>query len=96
MVVTTLMGLVNMYYPCGMYRPVPREGPRTSKFYRNMAMVGCTRLVYDTIRYNIYFGPVYKVVNITEKNKFQCSDTRMKSTGHTVPKSLNCRVYNRL
>ncbi|KAE8743291.1 hypothetical protein FOCC_FOCC011120 [Frankliniella occidentalis] len=44
MFMTTLCGCVQMYYPCGMYKPVQRL-VRPPGFYRHMVLVGCTRFV---------------------------------------------------
>ncbi|KAJ1522933.1 hypothetical protein ONE63_002072 [Megalurothrips usitatus] len=44
MFMTTLCGCIQMYYPCGMYKPVQRL-VRPPGFYRHMVLVGCTRFV---------------------------------------------------
>lgn len=48
MLMTTVMGFVNMYFPMGMYKPIKREGGvKPPNFYRNMIVVGSTRLAIN-------------------------------------------------
>lgn len=42
MLMTTTCGFIQLYYPCGMYKPAPRL-LRPPGFYRHMVLVGCTR-----------------------------------------------------
>nr|CAD7442412.1 unnamed protein product [Timema bartmani] len=42
MLMTTICGFIQMYYPCGMYKPTSRL-VRPPGFYRHMMLVGCTR-----------------------------------------------------
>ncbi|XP_021930523.1 solute carrier family 35 member E2B-like isoform X2 [Zootermopsis nevadensis] len=42
MLMTTVCGFVQMYLPCGMYKPTQRL-MRPPGFYRHMMLVGCTR-----------------------------------------------------
>ncbi|BFZ23817.1 hypothetical protein BsWGS_26856 [Bradybaena similaris] len=42
MVMTTVLGFVQMYLPLGMYTPVNREG-KPPRFWRNMVLVGAMR-----------------------------------------------------
>lgn len=42
MLMTTICGFIQMYFPCGMYKPTQRL-MRPPGFYRHMMLVGCTR-----------------------------------------------------
>ncbi|RZF32103.1 hypothetical protein LSTR_LSTR003966 [Laodelphax striatellus] len=42
MLMTTICGFIQMYFPCGMYKPTQRHS-RPSGFYKHMLFVGCTR-----------------------------------------------------
>ncbi|XP_049944589.1 solute carrier family 35 member E2A-like isoform X1 [Schistocerca serialis cubense] len=42
MLMTATCGFVQMYFPCGMYKPAPRMA-RPPGFYCHMLLVGCTR-----------------------------------------------------
>ncbi|KAG8230340.1 hypothetical protein J437_LFUL000611 [Ladona fulva] len=42
MLMTTTCGFIQMYIPCGMYKPIKRLS-RPPGFYRHMILVGCTR-----------------------------------------------------
>ncbi|KAL1116681.1 hypothetical protein AAG570_005153 [Ranatra chinensis] len=42
MLMTGVCGFIQLYFPCGMYRPSPRLS-RPPGFYRHMLLVGCTR-----------------------------------------------------
>jgi solute carrier family 35 protein E2 len=42
MLMTTVCGFIQMYFPCGMYKPTQRL-MRPPGFYRHMMLVGCTR-----------------------------------------------------
>lgn len=42
MLMTTVCGFIQMYFPCGMYKPTQRL-MRPPGFYRHMVLVGCTR-----------------------------------------------------
>ncbi|CAG0914182.1 unnamed protein product [Notodromas monacha] len=44
MLMTTALGCLQMYFPCGMYTPVKRKG-KPAKFWRNMLLVGSTRFM---------------------------------------------------
>lgn len=44
MLMTTACGFVQMYFPCGMYKPSQRLN-KPPGFFRHMVLVGCTRLV---------------------------------------------------
>lgn len=39
---TAICGLIQMYFPCGMYKASPRL-MRPPGFYKHMTLVGCTR-----------------------------------------------------
>lgn len=42
MLMTAICGLIQMYFPCGMYKASPRL-MRPPGFYKHMTLVGCTR-----------------------------------------------------
>lgn len=42
MLITTVCGFIQMYFPCGMYKARPRL-MRPAGFYKHMILVGCTR-----------------------------------------------------
>ncbi|CAK9815965.1 Solute carrier family 35 member E2A [Anthophora quadrimaculata] len=42
MLMTTICGFIQMYFPCGMYKPRPRL-MKPPGFYKHMILVGCTR-----------------------------------------------------
>jgi len=42
MLMTAICGLIQMYFPCGMYKANPRL-MRPPGFYKHMTLVGCTR-----------------------------------------------------
>ncbi|XP_076478432.1 solute carrier family 35 member E2A isoform X2 [Bombus vancouverensis nearcticus] len=42
MLMTTICGFIQMYFPCGMYKTRPRL-MRPAGFYKHMILVGCTR-----------------------------------------------------
>lgn len=42
MLMTTVCGFIQMYFPCGMYKTRPRL-MRPAGFYKHMILVGCTR-----------------------------------------------------
>ena len=42
MLMTTICGFIQMYFPCGMYKARPRL-MRPAGFYKHMILVGCTR-----------------------------------------------------
>jgi solute carrier family 35 protein E2 len=42
MLMTTVCGFIQMYLPCGMYKPTQRL-VRPPGFFRHMMLVGCTR-----------------------------------------------------
>ncbi|XP_018329805.1 solute carrier family 35 member E2-like [Agrilus planipennis] len=44
MLMTTACGFIQMYIPCGMYKPFQRLN-RPPGFYRHMILVGCTRFL---------------------------------------------------
>ncbi|CAB3373600.1 Hypothetical predicted protein [Cloeon dipterum] len=44
MLMTAFCGLVQMYIPCGMYKPTQRM-TRPPGFYKHMLLVGCTRFM---------------------------------------------------
>ncbi|KAK7872657.1 hypothetical protein R5R35_002652 [Gryllus longicercus] len=44
MLMTTTCGFIQMYFPCGMYKPTQRLA-RPPGFYRHMMLVGCTRFI---------------------------------------------------
>ncbi|XP_029643729.1 solute carrier family 35 member E2A isoform X1 [Octopus sinensis] len=44
MVMTTVLGFVQIYLPCGMYVPIQREG-KPPNFWRNMIVVGIMRFI---------------------------------------------------
>lgn len=50
MLMTTTCGFVQMYFPCGMYKPSQRLN-KPPGFFRHMILVGCTRLVVAYRRY---------------------------------------------
>ena len=65
MVSTTLLGLLQMYFPCGMYKPVKRD-KLPPNFYRNMIFVGGTRFL------TVFLGLIalrYVAVSFTETIK---------------------------
>lgn len=43
MVMTGVCGFIQLYFPCGMYRPVKREGHKPPNFYKYMILVGSLR-----------------------------------------------------
>lgn len=66
MVGTTALGLAQMYYPCGMFKNVKREGARPKNFYRNMIIVGTCRF------FTVFLGLLaleYVEVSFTETVK---------------------------
>ena len=42
MLMTTVCGFIQLYFPCGMYKPAIRSA-RPPGFFRHMMLVGCTR-----------------------------------------------------
>lgn len=42
MLTTATCGFIQMYFPCGMYKPLQRLS-KPPGFYRHMLLVGCTR-----------------------------------------------------
>jgi len=51
MLMTTVCGFIQMYFPCGMYKPTQRL-MRPPGFYRHMMLVGCTRYMkYLCVKY---------------------------------------------
>lgn len=52
MLTTATCGFIQMYFPCGMYKPSQRLS-KPPGFYRHMILVGCTRylpkLIYFTV-----------------------------------------------
>lgn len=44
MLMTATCGFIQMYFPCGMYKPSPRLS-KPPGFYRHMILVGCTRFL---------------------------------------------------
>lgn len=53
MLTTATCGFIQMYFPCGMYKPSQRLS-KPPGFYRHMILVGCTRYLKSTLNFILF------------------------------------------